>query len=65
MNNCVSGYVKNFLKSFNPLYTNGFFLLLRYNTLGIVHYTYLGCQVIIFKKYCILLSEDLFFLQTV
>ena len=23
-------------------------------------YTYLGCPVIIFKKYCILLSEDLF-----
>ena len=26
----------------NPLYTNGFFLLVSYNQLGIVHCTYLG-----------------------
>ena len=32
--------VKIFL--FNPLYTNGFFLLVRYNKLGMVHCTYPG-----------------------
>ena len=31
-------------------YTDGFFLLARYNKLVIVHCTYLGFQVIIFKK---------------
>ena len=31
-----------------------------YNKLEIVHCTYLGVQVIIFKTSCILLSRDLF-----
>ena len=45
----------------NPLYTNGLFLLFSYNKLGIVHYTYQGCQVISFKKNIdFFLSEDLF-----
>ena len=30
----------------------------------IVHCTYLGCLVIFFQKYCILLSKDLFHLNT-
>ena len=42
----------NIFISFNPLYTNGFFFMVRYNKLGIVHCTYLGCQVIFPIKYC-------------
>ena len=43
----------------NPLYTNGFFLLVLYNKLAIIHCTYLGASGYNFKKYCILLSVDL------
>ena len=50
------------METLNPLYTNGFFFLVWYNKLGIVHCTYHGCQVIIFKNYCILLSENLLYL---
>ena len=44
----------------NPLYTDEFFLLVGYNKVGIVHYTYLGMSGYNFVKYCILSSEDLF-----
>ena len=38
----------------------GFFLLVGYNKLGIVHYSYLGVSGCNIKKKCIFLSEDLF-----
>ena len=46
----------------NPLYTNGFFLLVQYDKLGIVHCTHLGVSDYNFQKICILLSEDLLYL---
>ena len=50
-----------FFQQFNPLYTNGFFLLVLCNKIGMVHCTYIGVSRYNFKiKYCILLSEDLF-----
>ena len=50
----------------NPLYSNEFFLLVLYNKLGIAHCTYLEVSGYIFlKKYCIHLSEDLFYLHRV
>ena len=43
--------VFTFLKQvFCPMYTNGFFLLVRYKTLGIVHCTYLGVSGYNLKK---------------
>ena len=48
------------MEKMNPLYTNGFFLLVCYNELGIVHCTYLGVSGYNFQKKYILLSEDLF-----
>ena len=49
-----------FSKHVNPLYTNGFFLLVCYNKLGIVHCTYLGVSGQDFQKNIFILSEDLF-----
>ena len=47
-------------KGFNPLYTNGFFFLVSYNTLGIIHCILLGVSGCDLKnKFCILLSEDI------
>ena len=44
----------------NPLYTNRFFIMIKYNVLEIAYCTYLGVSGYNLKKYCILLSEDLF-----
>ena len=44
---------------FNPLYTDGLFLLVWYNRLGIVHCIYLGVSGYNLKIYHIL-SEDRF-----
>ena len=45
----------------NPLYTNEFFHLEWYNEVGIANCIYLGVSGYNFKKkYCIILSEDLF-----
>ena len=58
-NNCCYVIAGKVLKNrFQPLYTNGFFLLVWYNKLGIVHCIYLGVSCYNFQKYCILLSED-------
>ena len=47
---------------FNPLYTNGFSLLVSYNKLGIVHCAYLGVSGYNLKKKYLFffLPEDLF-----
>ena len=44
----------------NPLYTDEFSLLVRYNKLGIVHCTYLGCLCILFfSKIVLSLHADI------
>ena len=40
----------NGINSINPLYTNGVFLLVWYNTPGLVHCTYLGVSGYNFQK---------------
>ena len=48
---------------FNPLYNYGFFHLVRYNKLGIVHGTYLGVSGYNLKKKVLYhFSEDLLYL---
>ena len=41
---------KQYVRRFNPLYSNGFFLLIWYNKLGIVHCTYIGVSGYNFPK---------------
>ena len=45
----------------NPLYTNGFFLLVWYNKLGIIHCTYLGVSGYNFQKIIVYYCLKLFF----
>ena len=62
---CYGQEWKKRITYINHLYTyvNGFFLLVWYNMFGIVHCTYVGMSGYnFFKKYCIILSEDLFYL---
>ena len=48
----------------NPLYTNGLFLLVCYNKLGIVHCTYLGVSGYNCKKNIVLFYLKILFTLT-
>ena len=52
------------LKRVNPLYTNGFSLLVCYNKLRIVHYTYIVVSGYIFRKPMYFFCLKIFFTLT-